>query len=58
MTAPEKLHLEQMKRLSVAIELLNQADTIIQQTLRATPQCYSIYTRINDIMEELEDLCA
>lgn len=58
MTGPEKLHLEQMRMLDTAVELLNQADTLVQKALGSSNKCYSIYTRINDIMDELEELSA
>jgi hypothetical protein len=47
---------EQSANLSLAVQLLEEADALIQKSLGATDVCYETHTRIQDIASDVQEL--
>jgi hypothetical protein len=47
---------EQKAKLQQAIELLNQADVLVQEALGADDECYYIHTQIENASDDITDI--
>ena len=46
----------QLQNLRKAIELLNEADSLVQAALGASEECYELHNQIENIADEIADI--
>ena len=45
-----------MEKLARAVDLLHEADSLVQEALEATNACYDLHTRLTDLADDIEDI--
>jgi hypothetical protein len=46
---------EQQQQLQQAMDLLHQADVLVQQAMAASDECYFIHTQIENAADDVQD---